>query len=281
MIGSMALRRRAALVVLCAAAACSDRSDPATAPKAVGGPLFRESWEYGPYYPEPNLVKVCSFGVDANSGIVSTYAVLATLPSVVTPQWTMDLYSCRTVWQGSANATVTLTHLPPSNGALDRIVVLGGMNEDFRDTVTSGTTAQVTVDPAVGAVFWVKVRTHTPVVTLPQGCTPGYWRQRQHFGQWAAPYRPNALFSEIFNVGRIPGLRLRDAVRLTGGGINALRRHTVAALLNAASPAVHYPLSVQEVIAEYNAAVLAGTFRAQKDRFATFNELGCPLARRP
>ena len=62
-----------------------------------------------------------------------------------------------------------------------------------------------------------------------------------------------------------------------GGGLKALGRHAVAALLNAASSGVDYDLTVQDVIDAFDAAFASGNYEAQKDIFEGFNEQGCPL----
>jgi hypothetical protein len=54
-------------------------------------------------------------------------------------------------------------------------------------------------------------------------------------------------------------------------------RHTVAALLNAASPDVDFDLTVAEVIGAFQAAFDSGDFDTTKDLFAGLNEQGCPL----
>lgn len=111
-----------------------------------------------------------------------------------------------------------------------------------------------------------------------QGCTPGFWKQRQHFDRWTPPYTPSTLFSAVFE-NAFPGMTLLQVLKQRGGGLKALGRHAVAALLNAASPDVNYDLTVNQVIAEFN-AVFPGTkdeFEDLKDRFEGFNVQGCPL----
>ncbi|TVQ90835.1 MAG: hypothetical protein EA400_05635 [Chromatiaceae bacterium] len=112
-----------------------------------------------------------------------------------------------------------------------------------------------------------------------QGCTPGYWRQPHHFGSWVN-YQPSDLFASVFD-DAFPGRTLLDVVRQGGGGLNALGRHTVAALLNAASPGVSYDLSVEAVIALFNQTYPGSRqeYEALKDLFEGFNEQGCPLGR--
>lgn len=111
-----------------------------------------------------------------------------------------------------------------------------------------------------------------------EGCSPGYWRQSQHFGNYAAPYTPDTLFSDVFE-DAFPGKTLVEVVSQESGGLNALGRQTVAAFLNAASPSVGYPYTAAEVIAKFNAVYPGGEYNSLKDDFELFNTIYCPLAR--
>jgi hypothetical protein len=119
--------------------------------------------------------------------------------------------------------------------------------------------------------------TATPVAF--QGCTPGYWRQSQHFDSWAATgYAPSDSFGAVFGV--TPSFSpstLLDAVWLGGGGENALARHAVAGLLNAAHPSVSYPLNPAQVISGVQFSYATGSFEAFKDILDAANNAGCPL----
>ena len=111
-----------------------------------------------------------------------------------------------------------------------------------------------------------------------QGCTPGFWRQPHHFDHWPAPYTPDMLFSDVFE-DAFPGMTLVEVVSQGGGGLNALGRHTVAALLSSSNPNVDYDVSAAGVIDAFN-AVYPGSkadYTALKNEFAGFNEQGCPL----
>jgi hypothetical protein len=109
-----------------------------------------------------------------------------------------------------------------------------------------------------------------------EGCTPGYWKQEQHFDSWEdTPYDPSDLYCNVFGVG--PCITLLEALQSGGGGVNALLRHSVAALLNAANPDVSYDLTVGEVISIVQDAFSSGEFEDAKDEFAGFNEQVCPL----
>jgi hypothetical protein len=111
-----------------------------------------------------------------------------------------------------------------------------------------------------------------------EGCTPGYWKQEQHFDSWPSPYYPEMQFSDVFE-DAFPGQTLLDVVSTGGGGLEALGRHAVAALLNGASDGVSYDLTADQVIDMFN-DIYPGTedeYEALKDIFANYNEQGCPL----
>ena len=142
-------------------------------------------------------------------------------------------------------------------------------------------------DPA--SFDWIAAALSVPIVSGGEGCTPGYWKQEHHFDSWALGFDPTDHFSEIFGptikvkVGKkknkVTDPTLLQALKAKGGSISALARHTVAALLNAASPDVSYDLMIKEVIDDFN-AVYPGTkhdYNSLKDVFVGFNEQGCPL----
>ena len=124
-----------------------------------------------------------------------------------------------------------------------------------------------------------------------QGCTPGYWRQTQHFDSWVS-FAPNDLFSNVFGrvirvrtspgggrPSNVTGPTLLEAVWATGDGaaVGALARHAVAALLNAANPDVNYAFSQSEIITKVQNAIDSGNFESTKNEFAAENERGCTL----
>jgi hypothetical protein len=110
-----------------------------------------------------------------------------------------------------------------------------------------------------------------------EGCTPGYWKQSQHFDSWEG-YATGDDFDTVFGVDLFsPDITLLQALNLGGGGVNALARHAVAALLNAASSGVDASLTEAEVIQLVQDAETSGDFEAAKNTLAASNELGCPL----
>ena len=110
-----------------------------------------------------------------------------------------------------------------------------------------------------------------------EGCTPGYRSSPQHFDSYPDAYAPSTLFVDAFGVNAFPGRTLLYVLKQGGGGLIALGRHAVAALLNATSDGVDYDATPAGVIASFEEAYTSGSYEDMKDVFATFNELGCPL----
>jgi hypothetical protein len=113
-----------------------------------------------------------------------------------------------------------------------------------------------------------------------EGCTPGYWKQEHHFDSWPAPYSHTDLFVDVFGPGYPGNPTLGEALRLKKGGLNALVRHSVAALLNAASPNVYAEPEFDtpgEVVAAYQAAFDSGEYELLKNLLDDANNSGCPL----
>jgi len=109
-----------------------------------------------------------------------------------------------------------------------------------------------------------------------EGCTPGFWRQTQHFVHWIG-YSPSDSYEAVFGVDATGTPTLLDAVWAGGGGENALLRHSVAALLNASNPNVGYAYSTAQVIAIVQNAYATGDFTTAAGLLAAANEAGCPL----
>ncbi len=129
-----------------------------------------------------------------------------------------------------------------------------------------------------------------------EGCTPGYWKQEQHFDSWVPTgYDPGDLFTDAGFTSPGNDARVKkkqdeyaveyqlDALMANQGDLAALTRHAMAALLNASHPDVDYHFTAQEVIDLYNAA-LNGDIDVEdtKDDFDYYNNGGyvedhCPL----
>jgi hypothetical protein len=115
-----------------------------------------------------------------------------------------------------------------------------------------------------------------PDVSGGQGCSPGYWKTHS---AWPAPYAPNQTFSSAFGGSTAFGTKtLQQVISQGGGGLNALGRQAVGALMNAASPGVSYELTPAQVVAKFNAATPA-TYESVKDEFEALTDVNgriCP-----
>jgi len=106
-----------------------------------------------------------------------------------------------------------------------------------------------------------------------EGCGQGYWKN--HVEAWPAGYAPDDLFGDIFE-DAFPGKTLYQVLWQGGGGVRALGRHAVAALLNAAADDIHYRFTEREVVGMFDDAVSeGGHVEWTKRRFELNNELGC------
>lgn len=226
------------------------------------------------------FVEICKIGP---AGSWADFTVTATHDTVLLPSFRLNALpdmcsngvNVATVWvalnQSDPNSQVTVTETGATPGvSVDQIraVDMNGLQVIYGPT----NAVTVTTNFTNGAIAYFK-----NLGQQGEGCTPGYWKQDQHFGNWTAPYTPSTLFGSVFS-NAFPGKTLLQVLWLQGGGLNALGRHAVAALLDAASPAVDYDLSVAQVISMFNAAYASGNYEATKNIFATFNEQGCPLA---
>ncbi|MFL5938528.1 MAG: Calx-beta domain-containing protein, partial [Gaiellaceae bacterium] len=122
-----------------------------------------------------------------------------------------------------------------------------------------------------------------------EGLTPGFWKNNaDNKNAIAWPHNPDGtlvwspgqavstMFSALITIGSpYADLSLADALGLGGGGIEALLRHGIAAVLGATSPFVAYPWTAAETIAAVNAAILAGDsngIQNLKDKLEGFNK---------
>jgi hypothetical protein len=121
--------------------------------------------------------------------------------------------------------------------------------------------------------------TTTTTTTTPEdgeGCTPGFWKT--HPESWTG-FSTEDTLEDVFDVPNSLGLddtTLLEALDTGGGGVNALLRHAVAALLNSASPDVEFGLTTAQVIAETNEALASGDYESTKDMFEALNEQSAP-----
>jgi hypothetical protein len=112
-----------------------------------------------------------------------------------------------------------------------------------------------------------------------EGCSHGFWKTHGRAWTWAPTgYYPTDDFDATFKCDAFAhDVTLMQALWLGSSGLNALAREAVAALLNAAHPAVNYPLTVEAVIEKVQDAIESGDYETAKSEFAAYNSLGSPL----
>jgi hypothetical protein len=177
----------------------------------------------------------------------------------------------------TGDLTLTLTYPPVSYWP----VLSGGTREihvDIQIELYENGVKTATIGPGTDwDVFCIgDVPPPPPPSTF--GCTPGFWKQRQHYSSWIG-VAPTHKITAVFNVTPTfnSDLNLIGALSLQGGGESALLRHGVAAFLNASNTTVHYAYSKSQVILLVQQAYSTGAFEQIKNMFETQNEIGCPL----
>lgn len=275
-----ATRFALAVVALAATTACAPEGMTGPNRQLAAGGLSLDV-QPSTAFPEYGQVRVCNWEGPG------TYTATATGGNLLASSFTLNTDGqCVLVWQAttSDDVQVTVTQTGTLNYQTGHIVkwtvdpsTLGNYVQTTYDGVN---TLTVTLNPHSGHSLWFKNDLQGPPPPPPptggEGCTPGYWKQPQHFDSWAAPYTPSTLFSSVF-ADAFPGMNLVQVASLHGGGLNALGRHTVAALLSSASGGVEYDMSTSAVISAFNAAYASGDYETQKNIFAGYNEQGCPL----
>jgi hypothetical protein len=197
-------------------------------------------------------------------------------------QTTLAGGACKDVWFAGLPGldTLTITETVPAGYTASSVLTINNHGTIITNPPVQGNVATGAIVRTLADVGSLVVFTNTAIPAPPptglEGCTPGYWKQDQHFDSWPAPYNPNTLFNTVFD-NAFPGKTLLQVASQGGGGLNALGRHTVAALLSARSSGVNYGMTAAQVIAAFNAAFPGGDYETLHLRFAALNERGCPL----
>jgi len=138
----------------------------------------------------------------------------------------------------------------------------------------------------VGEALWSKVLTISGEVSIRpsepppddgggEGCSPGYWKN--HKENWPDAFSAHDKAGEILWPDAPPDLTLLEALEQGGGGMNALLRQTVAALLNSTHPDIDYAYDTAAVISLFQGALADANLEDIKNPFEKANETGCPL----
>jgi hypothetical protein len=108
------------------------------------------------------------------------------------------------------------------------------------------------------------------------GCGAGFWKNHPVAWTQAFTFRFSS-FESAFDVD-YPGAdtTLIDALQAGGAAYDALGRQAVAALLNARSTEVDYPIYSADVLAKVKSAVESGDPGPATAELEQANQLGCP-----
>jgi len=108
-----------------------------------------------------------------------------------------------------------------------------------------------------------------------QGCSPGYWKQSQHFDSYPVGVTPNSLFTSVGFENAFPNKTLVQVLSTGGGGLTALGRIIVGAYLNAAT-IPNFPFTAQQVVNDFNAVFPGGDYEKLKSKYENLQD-PCPF----
>ncbi|MER2996235.1 hypothetical protein [Pontibacter populi] len=194
--------------------------------------------------------------------------------------------------------TVTITATPSGGSGTgymyDWTVPMGAVDPgnvaSFNATV-AGTYSVIVTDSRTCSGSGSVVPLFVPCEML-EGCTPGYWKQSQHFGNWGCNYVPTGTNATLFSTalgltsaqmtlrGLPTNLTLLQALNLNGGKFYALARHAAAAILNSCAD-VNYKYTAAQIRTMVKTAFTSGNWSTAHNNLSAANEMGCPLGRAP
>jgi hypothetical protein len=182
--------------------------------------------------------------------------------------------ACISLGSWPAGTEVTVTEVVPDGYTLELILLQGRVEGSDQKIENPDPPSATFLVDTYQSIYFKNNGMDIPPPPSGEGCTPGFWRQPQHFQYWTG-FAPSDLFADVFGVDRAG--TLLENVTARGGGADALARHAVAALLNAASAEVNYNLSIADIIAGVQAAYASGNFESFKDVLEGYNEQGCSV----
>ena len=97
---------------------------------------------------------------------------------------------------------------------------------------------------------------------------------------WPSPYTKTTLFGAVFD-NAFPGKNLQQVLSLGGGGLNALGRHAVSALLDAQRlGASNFGMTAAGVISAFNAVYPGSDYTTLKNKFEGMSDSTLPSSAR-
>jgi len=197
-------------------------------------------------------------------------------------------------WPGLTTAQVTITEVNiPAGRVVDSIRVV--KNGVFQPTIflTNSVTVQTNYTDVIIVKFYHST-VDVPPPNFGKGCTPGYWKQDQHFDSWVPTgLKPTDLVSKLYSNAYlytldgkqmskytlVQALGFKGGTGLTGAA-QILLRAAVAAELNAKYSGMGYPLSAGAIITAVQNALASGnrgTMILLASQLDDLNNLGCVL----
>jgi len=197
-------------------------------------------------------------------------------------------------WPGLTSAQVTIDEVNmPVNRVVDSIRVV--RNGTFLPPLlgTSSVTVETNYTDVIIVKFYHSVVEGPPPPPLGKGCTPGYWKQDQHFDSWVPTgLKTTDLVGKLFSnayLYKLDGKQMSkytlvQALSFKGGNgtvgaAQILLRAAVAAELNA-TYGLGYPMSAGAIITAVQNALASnnrGTMILLAARLDEMNNLGCVL----
>lgn len=295
-----------ALALLAAACSAPDRiASPSLT--AIDAPELRHDQEVVPGY-----VRVCkasgpagqyTFALSATGGgdwffnfgplLTLTFdgtnliCMNAWMPFLNTNTWTEDM-----------TAQVTVTELVPEGMSVPEIKVFHSALQidptGYAFSVFGTNTVSVTVHRSdLVKLFFYNIENPPPPPPPGEGCTPGYWKVKQHYDSWAGTgYTTTQLISSVFNVPAgltrnglsLGSYTMVEGLSFQGGSTTSakaeiLLRASVAAVLNAGA-GLSYGMTTAQIVDQVNAALATGDGEIMLNLATTLDELnnaGCRL----
>lgn len=198
-------------------------------------------------------------------------------------------------WPGATTAQVTINEVNiPANRVVDSIRVV--KNGVFLPALllTNSVTVQTNYTDVIIVKFYHSEVQGPPPPPVGKGCTPGYWKQSQHFDSWVPTgLKTTDLVSKLFsnaylytlNGKQMSKYTLVQALSFQGGSgtvgaAQILLRAAVAAELNAKYQSIGYPMSAGAIITAVQNALASGnrgTMILLASQLDDLNNLGCVL----
>jgi hypothetical protein len=301
MLNRLPLRTALAAILLATSTALLATACADGAPRAVTSPDIDplSTLEGQPV----SAVKICktaekagtyTFNITKTGGGPGLFPLPATVSITLTADGTdrcTDFFNAANQSSWLTPATFTVTEVVPAGMTSTVSTSLNGS----LTTPTVGATGSVTVGFTDNAsVEFTNVVAPTPPPTTALGCTPGYWKQSQHFDSWVATgYAPTMLIGSAFSNAGLYSLAgkpfarytLLDGLQMKGGSgvvgaTQILMRAAVSALLNASSSSLNYAYTKSQVVSMVNTALASGNRDAiiiAATKLDIANNARCPL----